>query len=335
MIEAPQKQLDRHRDELLSMNKSPVRVYLAEEQPLLREAYQSGLSAAAGIAVVGVSSQVEGAPFVAAAWSLRPDVVVIGTGTLREDTIQHLRELRRITPEVGVVVLAYSYDVKTNAALREFSRHTPGGCAYLLKHTVGEVDQLAQIIGAVAAGRIIMDPAVMGELVTMVDLRSTALRNLSPREMEVLGWMARAYRNDAIAHILHLEPKTVERHINNIYGKIGGCPVTKQPRVRAIGLFLRAAGYGLKTQNPGIGDIWDEDTPAPGNGAALGKIGKPLPDPAVRAPVGDTSEADREPRPATPTLAGPGREPAVLARDEVERSQSLASRLRRHSAAAN
>ena len=69
------------------------------------------------------------------------------------------------------------------------------------------------------------------------------LKQLSPREMEVLGWMARAYRNNAIAQILHLEPKTVERHINNIYGKLGNCPDSKHPRAHAITLFLTSSGY--------------------------------------------------------------------------------------------
>ena len=71
---------------------------------------------------------------------------------------------------------------------------------------------------------------MLEELVTVKEPRAGMLKHLSPREMEVLGWMSRAYRNNAIAHILHLEPKTVERHINNIYGKLGNCPESKHPR---------------------------------------------------------------------------------------------------------
>lgn len=245
------------------VDKPAARVYLAEEQQLLLEAYRSGLTSAADITLVGASSEVTGAALIRATRALKPDVVVVGTGTLQEGTVEQLRELRREAPGVGLVVLSYAYDVKTNAALREFSRRAPGGCAYLLKHTIGEIDQLVQVILAVASGRIIMDPGVMGELVTVAEQNTTGLRNLSPREMEVLGWMARAYRNEAIARILHLEPKTVERHINNIYGKIGGCPDAKHPRVHAIGLFMRAAGYGVRSEHGHEAGLFDDPLGAP------------------------------------------------------------------------
>ena len=54
--------------------------------------------------------------------------------------------------------------------------------------------------------------------------------------------MVKGYRNRTIADILFLELKTVERHINSIYSKLGNCPESKEMRVHAITLYLRATG---------------------------------------------------------------------------------------------
>ena len=171
----------------------------------------------------GASPHTDGESLVAAT-ALSPDVILVGTRSLQSNTIDQLRTLRRMAPTVGIVLLSFSYDLKGIRALREFSRHASVGCAYLLKHTIDSVEQLVQVVSSVAEGRIIVDPGVMEELVTATEPKSGLLKNLSPREMEVLGWMARGYRNNAIAQILHLEPKTVERHINNIYSKLGDTP---------------------------------------------------------------------------------------------------------------
>jgi len=116
------------------------------------------------------------------------------------------------------------------------------GCAYLLKHTIDTVDQLTQVICSVAEGRVILDPAVMEGLIATGDAHGSFLKDLSPRELEVLSWMAKGYRNQTIAEVLFLDPKTVERHINNIYSKLGNCPEAKHPRVYAVTLYLRACG---------------------------------------------------------------------------------------------
>ena len=46
------------------------------------------------------------------------------------------------------------------------------------------------------------------------------MNDLTPKAVEVLGWLARGYRNDTIAEILERDVKTVERHINNIYASL-------------------------------------------------------------------------------------------------------------------
>ena len=94
---------------------------------------------------------------------------------------------------------------------------------------------------------MIVDPLVMEELIRTGDSGNGVVQELSPKEMEVLGWLAKGYRNDTIAGLLSRDVKTVERHINNIYSKLQndkseGPDATMHPRVRAALMYLKAVG---------------------------------------------------------------------------------------------
>ena len=144
--------------------------------------------------------------------------------------------------KTALVLLSASYDINSFNALRQLSRGTSVGRAYLLKHTINSVGELTQVILGVAEGRVIIDPAVMDGLIASPNHPAALLKELSPRELEVLGWMAKGYRNRTVADILFLELKTVERHINSIFSKLGNCPESMDMRIHAITLFLRATG---------------------------------------------------------------------------------------------
>lgn len=226
----------------VSNGNKKIKLYLAEEQQLLREAFRSFFAAYPGIEMVGASGDTSGESLLAAATALKPTTVLVGIKILQPPMVERLEMLREGCPDVAIVLLSASYDMRGIKALREFSRGAKVGCAYLLKHTIDTVAQLTQVIHSASEGRIILDPAVMEGLINSEETYSTFLKELSPREMEVLSWIAKGYRNNTIAEVLCLEPKTVERHINNIYSKLGGPPDSKHPRVYATTLFLRAAG---------------------------------------------------------------------------------------------
>ena len=239
---------------LVTHARQVVRLFVAEEQPLLRQAYASLLAESEGIAVVGTAPFGERAALEEGIAASTPNVVLVGTRFLTPETIDGLLALRRQVPTTGFVLLSFAYDVRAITGLREFSKRSVAGCAYLLKHTIASVDQLAQVVISVAEGRVVIDPKVLDDLVAATEPRKGTLKLLSPREMEVLGWMSRGYRNGPIARMLHLEPKTVERHINNIYAKLGDCPAAKHPRVQAISTFLTAAGYRRESWDEGESD---------------------------------------------------------------------------------
>lgn len=218
-----------------------VRLHLAEEQQMLREAYQGFFTASPDMHVVGVSGDTSPEALLTAAANT-PDVLLLGIKALNAVAVERLERLREVYPEVAIVLLSSNYDVNGIKALRQYSRGAKAGCAYLLKHTIDTVEQLTQVVSAVAQGRIILDPIVMEGLMAPADTTPNFLRDLSPREVEVLSWIAKGYRNSTIAEALFLQPKTVERHVNSIYGKLEAPPETKHPRVHATTLYLRAVG---------------------------------------------------------------------------------------------
>lgn len=219
-----------------------VKLYIAEEQPMLKEAYQALFQEQPGIEMVGVSGDTAGDSLVAAAQDMKPTVMLLGFKILEAATVDRLHMIREKCPGVAMVVLSSSYDMKGIKALREFSRATSAGCAYLLKHTIDTVNQLTQMIQSAADGRIILDPAVMDGFIASQDPNGSFLKELTPRETETLSWMAKGFRNDTIADVLCLELKTVERHINNIYSKLGNRMGSKHARVQAVMLYLRSTG---------------------------------------------------------------------------------------------
>ena len=92
--------------------------------------------------------------------------------------------------------------------------------------------------------------------------KSSFLRELSPRELEVLSWMAKGYRNNTIGEVLCLKPKSVERHINNIYSKLGLASGANHPRVHATTLYLKATEQ-ISTNGPVedlLGESFGEQT---------------------------------------------------------------------------
>ena len=223
-----------------------VRIYLAEEQQILREAYGASFEAEPTIQAVGTSRDTSDEALVAAAIELKPQVMILGVKTLQADTVETLEKIRDAHSESAIVLLFAFYDAQGIKALRDFSRETKVGCAYLLKHTIDTSEQLTQMIQSVAQGRVIVDPMVMDELIKTGDKNSGALGDLSPKALEVLSWVARGYRNDSIAQMLSRDVKTVERHINNIYGAIqdvdGTGDDSRHPRVQAALAYLRATG---------------------------------------------------------------------------------------------
>jgi DNA-binding NarL/FixJ family response regulator len=217
----------------------PLRIVLAEDSVLLREG-MSGLLHRFGHAVVAA---VGDAPaLVAAVEEHRPDVVVTDVCMPPGFTDEGLRAtvaLRAAHPSLAVLVLS-QYVEQTYAAelLDAGTRRGRGaGVGYLLKDRVGDVEEFVDAVHRVAAGAMVIDPEVVGQL---LGRRRDPLQRLTPREREVLALMAEGRSNAAIARTLVVSEAAVAKHISSILAKLDLPPTEDDHRrVMAVLAFLR------------------------------------------------------------------------------------------------
>ncbi len=145
------------------------------------------------------------------------DIRMPPTGT--DEGIQAAAWARQHHPGIGVVVLSQYVAPGYAVALLE---HGSAGRAYLLKERIGNVDELAAAIRAVAAGGSVIDPMVVDELVrSRTSDSQLGLGSLTPRELEILAEMAQGKSNSAIAAALFVTERAVEKHTNSIFAKLG------------------------------------------------------------------------------------------------------------------
>lgn len=216
----------------------PIRVVIAEDNPLLREGIRLLVTSWPELALCAVCDDL--GSLLRAVADDPPDVVLTDirmppTGT--DEGIRAARELRSTHPDVGVVVL--SQYVEPEYAVRLFE-HGSARRAYLLKERISDVEQLVHAIREVAAGGSVVDPRVVEELVDARRAgRDSPLERLTPRELTVLAEIAKGRNNAAVAASLALTLRAVEKHINAIFAKLGLAEETdSHHRVRAALLFL-------------------------------------------------------------------------------------------------
>jgi DNA-binding NarL/FixJ family response regulator len=213
-----------------------VRVVIGEDDVLMREGI-ARILAEAGLDVVARSGDAE--DLLRKALAHRPDVVVAdvqmppGHG---DDGLRAALEVRRRSPEIGVLILSQYYE--EDYAL-ELIGDRPEGVGYLLKERVGDVDAFIQAVARVAAGGSALDPEVVAR---MLGRRRGGgpLDRLSPRERDVLAAMAEGKSNQGIAEALVVTEAAVEKHVTGIFQKLGlGPTATEHRRVRAVLAYLQ------------------------------------------------------------------------------------------------
>lgn len=197
-----------------------IRVVIAEDAFLAREAIEQVLARSDEIQVVGVCE--DRYSLLAAVEAELPDVVVTDirmppTGT--DEGIQVAQAIRESHPEMGVVVLSQFVEPAYALALLESGS---AGRAYLLKERIHDEQQLIRAIKAVKGGESVIDPKVVDALLeARARHDSSPLKELTERETEILGEIAQGKSNSAIGESLFLTKRAVEKHINSIFMKLG------------------------------------------------------------------------------------------------------------------
>ncbi|MCZ7417321.1 response regulator transcription factor [Streptomyces sp. WMMC897] len=169
-----------------------------------------------------------------------PDVVVADVRMPPTHTDEGLRasvELREEFPGLGVLVLSQYVEEQYATELLAGSTR---GVGYLLKDRVAEVREFVDAVGRVADGGTALDPEVVAQLLGR-SRKQDVLAGLTPREREVLGLMAEGRTNGAIARQLVVSDGAVEKHVSNIFMKLGLAQSDgDHRRVLAVLTYLRS-----------------------------------------------------------------------------------------------
>jgi NarL family two-component system response regulator LiaR len=203
----------------------PIHVLIVDDHSLVRSGLELFLMAFDDLELVGEAASGEEA--IRICCQLRPDVVLMDLAMPGIGGAAATRAIHETCPQVRVIVLTNFQDVeKVQEALQA------GATGYLLKNVTA--DELVAAIRAAHAGRSTLAPEATQALILATTQPQAPGGDLTPREREVLAWMAKGLSNGEIAERLAVSPVTVKFHVSNILSKLG---VTS--RTQAVALAIQ------------------------------------------------------------------------------------------------
>jgi len=197
-----------------------MRIVIAEDLVLLRDGLVRLLVAHGHEVVAAVG---DGPSLVAAIEEHEPDIAIVDVRlppSQRDEGLRAALEARRRVPGTPVLVLSQYVEESYAAELLESDPAHPGGIGYLLKDRVADPSDFVAQVQRVAAGGTAIDQEVVSQLLAR-RRADDPLEDLTPREREVMELMAQGLSNSAIAQKLVVTDGAVEKHVTNIFGKLG------------------------------------------------------------------------------------------------------------------
>jgi len=198
---------------------SDCRIVLVDDHAMLRDGLRAIVERDSSLKVVGEAS--DGREGEEVVKSLEPNIVIIDIGMPNLNGIEATRRITRDSPGTRVVALSMHTDKRFVLAMFE-----AGASAYVAKDSIS--DEILRAIHAVRQGRKYLSsdvaaPVIDGAFQKEQPKSTTGeeLRELAPREREVLQLLAEGLTSGEIAEQLHLSTHTVVTHRRNIMRKTG------------------------------------------------------------------------------------------------------------------
>jgi DNA-binding NarL/FixJ family response regulator len=194
------------------MESDVIRVLVVDDHALHRDGIRQILGQQPDIQVAGEAESAELALVLVN--QLHPSVVLMDIRLPGMNGIDATRRIRRDHPGTRVLVVsAYDDDEYIRGALEA------GASGHLSKAAPGR--QLIEAVRAVAAGGTVIEPAILNHLLAGTSSAPLPAAQLTERELAVLELLAHGLHNKQVATRLGISRRTVERHCDNIYDKLG------------------------------------------------------------------------------------------------------------------
>ena len=199
-----------------------ISVLVADDHAIVRRALVSLLSLVEGVEIIGEAA--DGREAVDLALKREPDIVLMDMSMPGLNGLEATRQIKKLAPDVKVLILsAHDNEEYVTQVVRS------GANGYVLKN--GSTDDLFAAIKSVSSGHAFFSPAVSKIIMdnyrraadSPEDHLSADSNNdsrLTPREREVLQRIAEGESHQKVAEILHISPRTVDTHCNNIMKKL-------------------------------------------------------------------------------------------------------------------
>ena len=193
---------------------SPIKILIADDHPLIRQGLRVVIEAQPDLELVGEVSNGEQA--VRQSLALHPDIVIMDLQMPVKDGLTATREITQADAHVQVLILtSFPDDDNVYTAIKA------GAMGFLLKDSSAEY--LLDAIRTVFGGESVLHPTIarrlMQEIKQPQKLPPTT-EPLTPREVEVLGYLAQGMTNRQIADKLSVSVRTVSTHVRNILDKL-------------------------------------------------------------------------------------------------------------------
>lgn len=189
-----------------------IRIFIVEDQTLMRQGLKTILELEPGMRVIGEAE--DGETAIQRVLETRPDVTLMDIQLPRLNGLEATKAICAAWPEAKVIILTtFGRDDYVFQGIRA------GAMGFLLKDTPAE--KLLETIQRVHAGEVFIQQEIASRaLRELLGPQARTIEALTDREGEVLGLLARGYSNREIAEQLVLTEGTVKNHVSNILGKL-------------------------------------------------------------------------------------------------------------------
>ncbi len=187
--------------------KQSGRIFIVDDHPLFRDGLAVAIRQAPGLTICGQADGAE--PALAAIESLKPDLVLADVSLPGRSGLELIKDIRAVRPETAVLVISmHEETLYAERVLRA------GGQGYIMKQEGPE--KMLEAIRRVLAGQIYLSGKMSSRIPGVLSGRrpenSSALSQLTDRQLEILQLTGEGKDSHAIAKMLHLSFKTVDAH---------------------------------------------------------------------------------------------------------------------------